>query len=126
MRQIFDRVRELDAQAANSARARNDYPGADFTGERDISFSIGFTVRELTPQLADILKAQGGILISSVATGSLAERSGFKAGDVIVRTQNATITKAEELKAFLSNNHGTMQLTLVRNKQELALNVTLP
>jgi len=126
MRQIFDRLRELGPQAPGNQASRNEYLGPDFTGEGDVSFSIGFTARECTPQLAAILQAHGRILISSVVTGSPSDRAGLKAGDVIIRAQNANLANAAQLKSLLSNGHGTIDITLVRNKQELAVHLDLP
>lgn len=133
MRQIFDRLRELGPEAPaappTAASSQKDDVGPYFTAEqapRDVVFSLGFTARDLTPQLAAILHAQGGVLISSVVNGSAADRAGLKAGDVIVRAQESGLTSATQFQSLLTNSHGVTKLTVVRNKEAAALSLSLP
>ncbi|HSB11552.1 MAG TPA: PDZ domain-containing protein [Blastocatellia bacterium] len=132
-RQILERLRELGpepaAASASPEPTQKEYVGPDFTAEqvpRDVSFPIGFTARDLTPQLAAILQARGGVLISSVVAGSPADRAGLKAGDVIVTTHDAALASAAQLQSLFSNEHGTIKLALVRNKQVVAVSINIP
>jgi len=132
MRQIFDRLRELgpDQTFAQQEQSKEkESVGPDFTAgqlPRDSVFQPGFTARDLTPQLAAILQSRGGVLVSSVTTGSPAERAGLKAGDVIIKAQDAVFADAARLRAFLSAQHGAIKLALIRNKEEVAVTLSLP
>lgn len=91
----------------------------------DISFPAGFTTRDLTPQLSQSLEARGGVLVSSVAKDSAAERGGLKTGDVIVGIQESVLVSSAQLQALLATHHGAVSLKLVRDKAPLALNLKL-
>src|SRR5438309_6948051 len=53
----------------------------------------GLMVENLTPQLGDFfgVKNGKGVLVRSVETGSLADKAGFRAGDVIDRVNDQTV-----------------------------------
>jgi S1-C subfamily serine protease len=134
IRQIQERLRMLGPDSTvpapqPAAASSQEYVGADFTAERtprDVSFPAGFTARDITPQVAALLHAPSGVLISSVDRDSLAERGGMKAGDVVVGTQDVTVHSVTELHSLLSTQHGSLKLKLVRDKKELALSLSLP
>jgi S1-C subfamily serine protease len=134
IRQIYDSLRALGPETAGApTRATQPAPGPEYpsiylTGGNltaDISFSAGFTARELTAQLATSLKARGGVLISNVAKNSRAERAGLKAGDVIVGASERVLLSAAQLQVILSSEHGSIALKVVRNKEPLVVNLDL-
>jgi membrane-associated protease RseP (regulator of RpoE activity) len=132
IRQILDSLRALGpANAEKLARlAESDSPRVpvnltDKSLTPDISFPAGFTTRDLTPQLSESLEARGGVLVSSVAKGSAAERGGLKAGDVIVGIQESVLVSSAQLQALLATHHGAVSLKLVRDKAPLALSLKL-
>jgi S1-C subfamily serine protease len=134
IRQVQERLRVLgpekpaDAPKPQAASPPVD-TGADFTADEshpDVVLLAGFTARDLTPQLAEMLRARGGVWVSSVAKQGLAERAGLKAGDVIVGTQDAPLVTVEQLQALLANQHGLLKLNLVRDKQKISLVLNLP
>jgi S1-C subfamily serine protease len=131
MRHIYDSLRALgpenSAAPPKSAQdaTRQAYPGAEFTGERDVTFRAGFTARDLNSQLAATLQARGGVLISSVATNSPAERAGLKAGDVIVGAQQRVLLSAAQLQALLSSPPPQITLKVVRNKEAIVVSLNL-
>ena len=129
MRYLFDRLRALgsDNGATKSGQEASSqtYPDANFSGEHDVTFRAGFTARDLNTQLAAILKASGGVLISSVATNSPAERSGLKAGDVVVGTQDRALSSASQLQALISSERSPIALKVVRDKQSIVVSLKL-
>jgi len=92
----------------------------------------GLMVENLTPQLADFFGAkQGkGILVRSVDKGSRAEKAGFRAGDVIVRVEGASIDDTSDFTHALHNRKGnkdnTVRIGIIRDKKEQTVTLTLP
>ncbi|MEK6407011.1 MAG: PDZ domain-containing protein [Acidobacteriota bacterium] len=132
IRQIQDNLRALDNTDPHprpvQPSSRPDYGDVNLTGERltaDFDFPAGFTARDVTSQLAAILQARGGVLVSSVAKGSPAERAGLKAGDVIVGTQERVLLGTAQLQVLLSSQHGTITLRVVRNKEPIIVSLNL-
>ena len=131
IRNIYDSLRALGPENnAGAARSVQDapsqaYPDAKFTGEQDVSFRAGFTARALNAQLAAILQARGGVLVSSVTKNSPAERAGLKAGDVIVGTQERVLLSAAQLQALLSSERSPIALKVVRNKEAIVVSLNL-
>ncbi|MFY9555236.1 MAG: PDZ domain-containing protein [Blastocatellia bacterium] len=128
IRQIHESLRALGPEISSAAppAPRQEYAGPDFTAERDIEFRSGFSVRNLTPQLAAILQARGGVLVSGVIKDSPAERAGLKAGDVIVGTQERVLLSAAQLQAYLSTQNGPVTLKVVRSKEPLVVSLNIP
>lgn len=91
---------------------------------------IGIEGESLAPQgqLADFFGVQDGVLVKSVLRNSPAERAGIKAGDVIVKVDNSKVTSTREITGVLRSNRtkSTFTLTVVRNKKEMPVTVTLP
>jgi S1-C subfamily serine protease len=131
IRHIYDSLRALGPENGGAPTnavqdaSRQAYPGAEFTGEQDVSFREGFTARQLNSQLAATLQAKGGVLISSVTKNSPAERAGLKAGDVIVGTQERVLLSAAQLQALLSSQRSPIALKVVRNKEAIVVSLKL-
>jgi serine protease Do len=127
IRTIYDGLRALGPDTATSSTKPAPEYSVYFNGEAstpDVSFRIGFTARDLNPQLAAILQARGGVLVSNVARGSGAEHAGLKAGDVIVGTRRG-LMNAVQLHAFLTTRHGAVALKIVRNKAPLVVSLNI-
>jgi serine protease Do len=127
IRTIYDGLRALGPDTATSSTKPAPEYSVYFNGEAstpDVSFRIGFTARDLNPQLAAILQARGGVLVSNVARGSGAEHAGLKAGDVIVGTRRG-LMNAVQLHAFLTARHGAVALKIVRNKAPLVVSLNI-
>ncbi len=60
---------------------------------------LGISGRSVTPSLAETfgLRTQTGVLISSTAEGSPAERAGLRPGDVITRVSGQPVTDTQQL-----------------------------
>jgi serine protease Do len=91
---------------------------------------IGIEGESLAPdgQLADFFGVKDGVLVKSVIRNSAAEKAGLKAGDVIVKVDDSKVTSPREITSVLRSkgSKNTFTLTVVRNKKEMAVTVTLP
>ncbi|MEO8372291.1 MAG: PDZ domain-containing protein [Candidatus Solibacter sp.] len=78
-------------------------------------------------QLAEFFGVQDGVLVRSVRKGSAAEKAGIKAGDVITKVDDSKVTSSMEITRVLRNakTKKTINVTLVRNKHEMPLTVTV-
>src|ERR1039458_5958133 len=78
-------------------------------------------------QLAEFFGVKSGILIRSVVQGSAAEKAGIKAGDVLTRIDDTTVSSPSEISSALraAGSKKTFTVTVVRNKREMTLSVTL-
>lgn len=79
-------------------------------------------------QLADFFGVKDGVLVRSVIKNSAAEKAGLKAGDVIVKVEDADVANTREITSALRSNRSknTFTLTVVRNKKEMPVTVTIP
>jgi S1-C subfamily serine protease len=134
IRRIHDDLRALGPQEAPGALARARQPASapdpspNLTGEvavREISFAVGFTARELTPQLAASFHASGGVLVSKVAKGSAAELAGLKAGDVILGAQDRILLNVAQLQTLLAAQKGTFVLKVVRTREPIVVSLNI-
>ena len=93
------------------------------------SLRSGLMVENITPQLGDFfgVKSGNGVLVRSVEKGSRSAKAGFRAGDVIVRVNNQAVHDTSDFtRALRSTSGGTAAVTVVREKKEQNLNLTLP
>jgi serine protease Do len=88
----------------------------------------GLMVENLTPQLGEFfgVKNGKGVLVRSVEKGSRAEKAGFRAGDVIVRVNDQFIHDSSDFTQALRSRNGSVSVSVVRDKKEQNLNLTLP
>jgi len=89
----------------------------------------GLMVENLTPQLGDFfgVKDGNGVLVRSVEKGSRAEKAGLRAGDVIVRVSDKPVHDTGDFtRAMRSNSGGQTSVSIIREKKEQKLNLTLP
>jgi serine protease Do len=101
-----------------------DLPGAMMSWR---SGMLGVEAESLTSQLAEFFGVKEGVLVRSVTKGSAAEKAGIKAGDVITKVDSAKVTSPGEITRTIRalGSKRTFPVTVVRNRQEMALNVTL-
>lgn len=93
------------------------------------SMRSGLMVENITPQLGEFfgVKNGKGVLVRSVEKGSRAERSGFRAGDVIVRVNDQTVHDTSDFThALRSTSGGAAAVGIVRDKKEQTLTLSLP
>src|SRR5208337_2550947 len=89
----------------------------------------GLMVENLTPQLGDFfgVKDGKGVLVRSVEKGSRGEKAGFRAGDVVVKVNNQPIHDTSDFThALRSSSGGAAAVTVMREKREQNLTLTLP
>lgn len=79
------------------------------------------------PQLAEFFGVTEGVLVKSVTRNSGADKAGIKAGDVIVKVEDTKVNTSRDITAALRNNRSkkTVTVTVVRNKKEMPLTVTV-
>jgi serine protease Do len=77
-------------------------------------------------QLAEFFGVKEGVLVRSVNKNSAAEKAGMKAGDVITRIDDTSISTPQQIGGALraARNKGPVNVTVVRNKKEMSLSVT--
>jgi serine protease Do len=89
----------------------------------------GLMVENITPQLGDFfgVKDGKGVLVRSVEKGSRGDKAGFRAGDVVVKVNNQAVHDTSDFThAIHSSAGGTAAVTVMREKREQNLTLTLP
>jgi serine protease Do len=89
----------------------------------------GLMVENITPQLGEFFGVKGGkgVLVRSVEKGSRGEKAGFHAGDVVVKVNNQPVHDTSDFThALRSGSGGTAAVTVMREKREQNLTLTLP
>jgi serine protease Do len=78
-------------------------------------------------QLAEFFGVHEGVLVKAVSHDSPAEKAGIKAGDVIVKVGEARVGGTRDVSTALRDARPdrALTITVMRNKKEVALNVTL-
>ena len=78
-------------------------------------------------QLAEFFGVKDGVLVKSVVKNSAAEKAGIKAGDVVVKVEDSTVSNSQEITTALRalGSKKTFTVTVVRNKKEIPLTVTM-
>jgi serine protease Do len=79
------------------------------------------------PQFAEFLGVKSGVLVKSVLKNSAAEKAGIKAGDVITRIGDTRVSNSQDITSTLRANRRaqTFTVTVVRNKKEMQVTVTI-
>jgi serine protease Do len=93
------------------------------------SLRSGLMVENITPQLGDFfgVKNGKGVLVRSVEKGSRADKSGFRAGDVIVRVNDQTVRDTSDFShAIRATTSGSVTVGVIRDKREQTLTLPLP
>jgi serine protease Do len=88
---------------------------------------VGADVNPVRTQLADYfgVKSGTGLLVESVDDQSPAARAGLKAGDVVVKVESQQMTSRNDwLKAIRNHRGKLVQVTVMRNKQEMTLTMS--
>ncbi len=78
-------------------------------------------------QFAEFFGVKDGVLVKSVMKDSAAEKAGIKVGDVIVKVDDNKITTTRDITSALraARSKKTVTVTVVRNKREMPLTVTI-
>ena len=89
----------------------------------------GLMVESISPQLGEFFGAKdgNGVLVRSVEKGSLAEKAGLKAGDVITKINGQPIHDASDFThALRSRKETTATIGILRDKKEQTVTLKLP
>lgn len=88
---------------------------------------LGVRLAPLTDQLAEYFGAKAGALVSSVDTGSAAEKAGLKAGDVILAVNGRTVdSPSEVMEEIRDAEDGTaLEIRVLRDRKEITLTATI-
>jgi membrane-associated protease RseP (regulator of RpoE activity) len=89
----------------------------------------GLMVENITPQLGEFfgVKNGDGVLVRSVEKGSRAEKSGFRAGDVIVKVNGQQVHDTSDFAHAVHSRRGNaVSVAFVRDKKEQTLSLSLP
>jgi membrane-associated protease RseP (regulator of RpoE activity) len=89
---------------------------------------LGIDAEDIGGQLGNFfgVPEDEGVLVRTVHSGSVAEKGGLKAGDVITKFNGERIRSLGELREKLAAKSEKATLTVTRNKTELTLNIELP
>jgi len=93
---------------------------------------LGIDAEDLSGQLGTFFGAPDGegILVRDVASGSVAEKAGLKAGDVIISLNGERIRSTGDLRSKLASRDSekatSVKLGVLRNKSELSVTAELP
>lgn len=136
--QLADRQREFSMFGPNSKEIEVHVPEIHVP-EIDIpsitmvmataSARSGLTVENITPQLGEFfgVKNGNGVLVRNVEKGSRAEKAGFRAGDIIVKVNDLPVHDTSDFThAVHSRNGNAVSVSIVRDRKEQNLNLTLP
>jgi serine protease Do len=109
-------------------------PEMDFEGMTVMSPHprLGIDAEDLSGQLGTFFGAPEGegILVRDVSSGSVAEKAGLKAGDVITSLNGDRLRSVGDLRSRLAAHAAdkptTVKLGVLRNKSEISLSIDLP
>ena len=89
----------------------------------------GLMVENITPQLGEFfgVKNGTGVLVRSVERGSRAEKSGFKAGDVVLKVNGQVVHDTSDFSHGVKSRSGdSVNVVIMRDKKEQTLTLSLP
>jgi C-terminal processing protease CtpA/Prc len=114
------------------ANAFKDFGNFNFVTPGNFMFyrgsRLGIAVESLTDQLAEYFGVKGGhgVLVAEVKENSAAAKAGLKAGDVITAIDGQKVDDVSALlEATSKKEEGTVTLTIVRNRSEQSITLTL-
>lgn len=92
--------------------------------------TLGATMLALTPETLDQLRERGmkldkvkhGFLLVRVLSGSIAEKSGLRQGDVMVELNDRKTPSAEEVRRTIDQS-SSLSMLIVRADQKIKINV---
>jgi serine protease Do len=78
-------------------------------------------------QLAEYFGVEDGVLVKSVNAGGAAEKAGIKAGDVILKVDDAHISSTRDITMALrgARSKKTVTVIVMRNRKEMPISVTI-
>lgn len=90
------------------------------------SVDVGATVDPLTPQMAEVLGVQKGVLVKHVARRSAAAAAGLKALDVVLKVGNDPVGSLSAWdRAMRSNENKTVPVTILRDRKPQTITLSV-
>jgi S1-C subfamily serine protease len=89
----------------------------------------GLMIENINAQLGEFfgVKDGNGVLVRSVEKGSRGEKAGFHAGDVVIKVNSQMVHDASDFnRALRSSSGSTAAVTVMRDRRQLNLTLTLP
>ncbi|WP_455212188.1 DegQ family serine endoprotease [Kaarinaea lacus] len=90
---------------------------------------LGVTIQDLTPELASAFNITSGtgVVISQVAEGSPAQKSGIKPGDIVISVDSKPVTNVAELRNAIGLQRvgEKVELIVIRDGKERKLKVLI-
>ncbi len=88
---------------------------------------MGIDAEAVEGQLGQFFGVKEGVLIRSVSKGSAAEKAGLRAGDVITKVDGGTVASPNDVTRAIRSSRAkkTFPLTLMREKREMSLTLTI-
>ncbi len=87
---------------------------------------VGLRVQEIGDQLRNYFGAPSGVLVTAVEDGTPAKTAGLRAGDVVTHVNGNAVTTTSELRRRLNDASGEATLSIVRDRAETEVKVTIP
>ena len=89
--------------------------------------TIGLEVADIDSSMARKYRLEEGVYVSNFESGSIAQKSGVKVGDVIVEFNGVPVKSANDINALKTRlgNKNIMNLGINRDGQELIIPITL-
>jgi serine protease Do len=90
------------------------------------SSMLGVEVESLESQLAQYFGVKEGVLVRAVIKGSVAEKAGIKAGDVITRVGDSKVATPADVSSRIRAGHGApISVGLMRDHKEMTLTISV-
>lgn len=124
MEKTLGRLREMAPQMRGWTVENMPRPAMNWQ-----STTLGIEAEGLNEQLCAFFGVKQGVLVRSVSSGSLAEKSGIKAGDIITKVEDVEVKTPREITTQLRSARAkskTVALSVTRDKKEQGMKVTFP
>ena len=109
----------------------NDLMNSEVIEESEQGY-LGIQGNDITDEYAEGFNMPNGVYVVKIVDGSPADECGLKAGDIITKFGDRSVTSMETLQSILSNKKAgeTIEMTVQRNNEkgeyeEVVLEVTL-
>lgn len=87
---------------------------------------LGLDAESIDGQLAQYFGVKDGVLVRSVSKGSSADKAGIRAGDVILKIDDARVATVADISGRLRSLHGkSAPLVVMRDHKELTVTVAI-
>jgi S1-C subfamily serine protease len=94
----------------------------------DGTLRLGVTLQPLGGQLAAYFGVERGLLVSAIEPGSMAERAGLRAGDVLLEIGGQDVYTPAEVRMQIerANPGNVIEVRIMREMRELTLTLVRP